>query len=323
MKIFSQLQKKIGKKVEKNIPLSIYSTFQLGGVAKYFFVAKNNQDVIKAATCAQELSLNTFILAGGSNLLISDNGFDGLVIKMENRDAKIIAPNFIKAQSGVFLVNLSILARDNSLSGMEWGADIPGTVGGAIRGNAGAFGCSMDQIVKSVEVLNLSDLKISVFNNNDCHFGYRDSIFKHNKNFIILSGLFSLSVGVNSVIKAEMKKNLHYRTQNQPRQPSAGCIFQNIIINEDNLAKLKTIDKGVEEKIKGGKLGSAWLIDRAGLKGYTIGGAQVSHQHANFIIKTGKNARADHVLQLISYIKQQVRDKYGIQLQEEIQYVGF
>lgn len=317
------LRNKLGKNLQTNVKLAPYSTFKLGGLAKYFFIAEKNEDIIQAAKLARELKLKIFILAGGSNLLISDDGFNGLVMQIKNTGIELTQPNIIKADSGASWANFILFAKKHSLSGAEWGAGIPGTVGGAIRGNAGAFGLSIEKIIKTVEIFDVNKVTTQTMSRGDCLFNYRDSIFKHNKNLIILSGLFSLQIGDQKKIDKTIKDNISYREKTQPCLPSAGCIFKNIIIDETNLPKLKAIDKNVTEKIKGGKLGSAWLIEKAGLKGYKIGGAQISPTHANFIIKLNNNARADHVLQLISYIKQQIRDNYGIQLQEEVQYVGF
>jgi len=329
MKTLLKLQEKLGDSVQENIDLSQYSTFKLGGPAKYFFVAKTSDDITKACRIAKKLKLEIFLLAGGSNLLIADNGFDGLVIKAENRNIELINENNIKTEGGVVWNEFVNFAKENSFTGIEWGAGIPGTIGGAVRGNAGAFGQSVHQIIKTVEVLNSANLEIKNFQNSECEFDYRDSVFKQNKNLIILSSIFELQKGDKQKIADLIKKNLQYRDSTQPCLPSAGCIFKNIIVTDEILAKLSSFAKAaedkkdIEKKIKGGKIGSAFIIDKAGLKGYVIGGVKVSDEHANFIVKISDDAKSDHVLQLISYIKQQVRDNYGIQLQEEVQYVGF
>jgi UDP-N-acetylmuramate dehydrogenase len=325
MQTLQKLQEKLSNNARENVSLSQYSTFKLGGPARYFFIAKTSADIVKAATAAKELNLEIFLLAGGSNLLIADSGFDGLVIKAENKEINVSGENQIKAEGGASWTDFVNFARENSLSGVAWGAGIPGTVGGAVRGNAGAFGRSVHEVIKSVEVLDSETATTRVMINAECNFEYRESIFKKHKNLIILDATFQLQKGDKAEIEKEMNERLAYRKNSQPCLPSAGCTFKNIIVTDEIKKKLlETIEaKELEEKIRGGKLGSAFLIDKAGLKGHQIGGVKISAEHANFIVKVDDTAKTDHVVQLISYIKQQVRDQFGIQLLEEVQYVGF
>jgi len=340
MQILEKLQEKLGNSVQEKVALAQYSTFKLGGPGRYFFIAKTSDDIVRAVTAAKELNLEIFLLAGGSNLLIADDGFDGLVIKAENKNISVETQYveahcnaslqrrggiFIKAEGGASWMDFVNFTKENSLTGAEWGAGIPGTVGGAARGNAGAFGRSVHEIIKSVEVLYSETTAVKTLINAECSFDYRESIFKKNKNLIILNATFQLQRGNRASIEKEMNERIAYRKNSQPCLPSAGCTFKNIIITDEIKKKLiETIEtKELEAKIKGGKLGSAFLIDKAGLKGYQIGGVKVSDEHANFIVKVDDTAKADHVIQLISYIKQQVRDKFGIQLQEEVQYVRY
>ena len=340
MPILQKLQEKLGDSVRENVPLVPYSTFKLGGPARYFFIAKTSQDIVKAAQAAKAAGGAIFLLAGGSNLLIADSGIDALVVKAENkqinvetRHASSLPDIHVKAEGGTVWMDFVNFTRERGLSGVEWGAGIPGTVGGAVRGNAGAFGQSVHQIIDSVEALDTETARVKNLSNKECDFSYRESIFKKQKNLIILSASFSLVKGEKEAIARQMQKHLDYRAKTQPCLPSAGCTFKNIIVDEETKQKLReTIDTDeLEQKIRGGpshkggasKIGSAFLIDKAGLKGYRIGGVKVSEEHANFIVKIDDAARADHVVQLISYIKQQVRDQFGIQLQEEVQYAGF
>jgi len=325
MQILEKLQEKLGNSVQENVALAQYSTFKLGGPGRYFFIAKTSNDIVRAATAAKELNLDIFLLAGGSNLLIADGGFDGLVIKAENRGINLSSDTQIKAEGGAAWMDLVTFTKDNSLTGIAWGAGIPGTVGGAVRGNAGAFGQSVHEVIQSVEVLDSETATTKIMTNAECAFDYRESIFKKNKNLIILSATFQLQRGDRASIEKEMNEHIAYRKNFQPCLPSAGCTFKNIIVTDDikkNILETMKIQE-FEGKIRGGKLGSAFLIDKAGLKGYHIGGVKVSEEHANFIVKVNDTAKTDHVMQLISYIKQQVRDKFGVQLQEELQYVGF
>ena len=310
--------------MQENAPLAPYTTYKLGGPARYFFIAKNNEEIKTAAAAAKDLDLPIFILGGGSNILVSDNGFSGLVIKMANRELSV-EKNKIKAEAGALIGQVVSLAWKNSLTGLEWAAGIPGTAGGAVRGNAGAFGKSISDNIVSVQALQSSKNKteIIVMAKEECQFTYRESIFKHDDNLVVLGVELELQAGEQAAIKQQMLDCVQRRSCGHPKYPSAGCSFKNIFVTDEIKGKIRKINPAGEEKIKGGKIGAGWFIDQAGLKGYKIGGVQVSDEHANFIVKVDETARAEHALMLISYVKQQVRDKFGVQLQEEVQYVGF
>lgn len=294
----------IEEKIENELPdiifdeiLAPYTTFKIGGPAKYFFEAKSSDDVVKAVKLARLLNLKYFILGSGSNILISDFGFDGLVIKMENQNLEI-KDEKIFTESGMPLQKLIRKAIEKNLSGLEFCIGIPGTVGGAVAGNAGTKKEWIGSKIEKVTVLDFEE-KIKEIPKSQCDFSYRYSRFKNNDKDIILSVQIKLQKSSQEVIQKLVKKYLKLR-KNQPfKYPNIGSIFKN-----------------PPEKL-------AWqLIDEAGLRGKKIGRAKVSDEHTNFIINTG-NAKADDVVILISYIKQQVRDKFGVQLQEEIKYVGF
>ncbi len=286
--------------IKKNIGLAPYTTFKIGGVADYFFVAETKEDLVRAIKTAREFKLPFFLLAGGSNLLVSDKGFKGLVIKFQISKFKIQNSRVV-AEAGVMLRELINASAKLGLDGFEWLAGIPGTVGGAIRGNAGAFGKSMADLVKTVEVLEIgSKLEIKNYKPEDCQFSYRSSIFKKRKNLVILSVEIQLKKGNKKEIGKNIKRYLDYRKEKHPLNlPSAGSIFKN---PEDSSA---------------GK-----LIESCGLKGKKIGQVQISEKHANFIVNLGK-AKAEDILKLISLAKQKVKEKFGIELEEEIQFLGF
>lgn len=286
--------------IKKNIALASHTTFKIGGVADYFLTVETREDLIKAIKTAKKFKLPFFLLAGGSNVLVSDEGFRGLVIKFRNskfevKDSKIVT------EAGVMLGELVNASAEVELTGLEWLAGIPGTIGGAIRGNAGAFGKSMIDLVRKVEVLEVDfDLKIKNYELDDCHFSYRSSVFKKKKGLIILSAEIQLEKGSKEKILENIKRNLNYRKEKHPLEfPSAGSIFKN---PEDSSA---------------GK-----LIGNCGLGGKKIGQAQISKKHANFIVNLGK-AKAKDVLELIDLAKQEVKKKFGIELEEEIQFLGF
>ena len=284
-------------KLEENVLLSQYTTFRIGGPARYFFIAKNTKDLIEAVKFARGKKLPFFILGGGSNLLVSDQGFNGLVIKAENQGLKL-DKNIIIAEAGVSLAKLVKLSMDSSLTGLEWAIGIPGVIAGAVRGNTGAFGQSISESVEKVEVLN-DELEKVVLNRSDCCFDYRESVFKKSGD-IILSVELKLERGDKEKSQETIKEHLIQRLDKNPTgYPSAGCIFKNPK-----------------------PLATGQLIDQCGLKGKKIGQAMISSKHANFIVNLGE-AKAEDVIELIKIIKRLVKEKFNVDLQEEVQYLGF
>jgi len=264
--------------------LKNYTTFQIGGPAKYFYIAENKTELIEATKQAKKLKLPFFVLGGGSNLLISDKGFKGLVIK--------------------FGQPLSLYVS----KGLEWAVGIPGTIQGAVWSNAGAFKKSMKDIVKEVEVFDTKTGKIKIFKNKNCRFSYRNSIFRKEKNLIILS----VKIKSKKSNTKKIKRYLDYRKKTQPLEfPSAGSIFK----NPKNLAAGELLDE--EDKSSSSAFAAARLIEECGLKGKKIGQAQISEKHGNFIVNLGQ-AKAKDVVKLIKLAKQKVKNKFGIVLKEEI-----
>jgi len=314
-----QFEDLLGKKVKTDEQLAKYTTFKIGGPAKYFFIAQDNEDLVRAVTFAKKLKLPFYILGNGSNVLISDSGFNGLVILNKASDIIFKKDNKVVADAGVLLADLINKTIDNDLTGLEWGIGIPGTIGGCVRGNAGAYGGQTSDNLMGVEVMK--GAKQFVLKNDQCKFGYRESIFKHN-NDLIISAEFQLAKGDKKQSLAKIKEILKTRNEKLPEFPSAGSVFKNILITSENLEQIKDLKNLPEEYLKNKKIPAAWLIESLDLKGYKIGDAQISDKHANFIVNISK-ATASDVLQLISYIKMKVRDKLGLQLQEELEYVGF
>jgi UDP-N-acetylmuramate dehydrogenase len=260
-----------------------------------------------------------FILGGGSNVLFSDNGFNGLVIKLQNTQYEIRNTKIV-AEAGVPLQKLVLESVKKGLSGLENLAGIPGTLGGAIWGNAGAFGREIGDLVEEVKILQIANGKLQIVNlkKEDCKFGYRESIFKK-KNWIILEATLKLKKGKKKEIEEKIKKILRLRKEKQPLEfPSAGSVFKNVPIKKVP----KKIREKFKEKIKDGFLPAGVLIDAVGLKGFQIGGAKISEKHANFIVNVGE-AKASDVKELIEKIKKGVKKKFKIQLEEEIKLVGF
>jgi len=257
--------------LQENVSLAEYTTFKIGGPAKYFYIVKTTNDLIKATEFAKNKRLPYFILGGGSNLLVADNGFDGMIILMNNEKLEIGNYRII-AEAGVKLSALVKASVENNLTGLEWATGIPGTIGGAVKVNASAFGSNISELVRDVK----------------------------EDNNIIFSIELELKKGNKEISKKLIKEYSQKRKNTQPLEyASAGCIFKNVP-----------------------GYGAGRLIDQAGLKGVKIGQAMISDKHANFIINLG-GAKAKDVVELIDLIKQKVKDKFNIELEEEINYLGF
>lgn len=312
----------IDSKIQSNVALNKFSTFRIGGNAKFFIDVKDKSDLVESLNWAIEKEVNYFILGGGSNILINDNGVDGLVIRFVNNDINVRSGR-IDTGAGANLIQTSRISAANSLTGLEWAAGIPGTIGGAIRGNAGAYGSSMSDVVETVEVFDQRSRRFLMFSNRDCSFSYRSSIFKENKNLIIWSATLKLEKGNQKEINDLIDKYLTAREKSQPKLPSAGSVFKNFKI-EDLRISSNGLAKWAEEEgvVKNGMVATGWIIDKLGVRGKSIGGVKISLEHANFIVNTG-SGKAEEVIMLISYIKQQARSRFKIQLHEEIAYIGF
>jgi UDP-N-acetylmuramate dehydrogenase len=313
--------------IQQNIPLAPYTTFKIGGSARFFTEVSTEEALLEALQYAKDNNLRFFILGGGSNVLISDNGFDGLVIKIHH-SSYIIHDTFIECSAGLLLSEAVKIASDNSLTGLEWAAGIPGTIGGAVRGNAGAYGSDMSQVVESVNALEipnpksqiLNKLQIKNYNLQKCDFSYRNSIFKQKNNIIITSVILNFKQGDKKVISSQIKENLAKRSENQPVGFSAGSFFKNPVVKNAEIVEMFEKDTGL--KMKDDKIPAGWLISEAGFLGKKIGAVQVSEEHGNFVVNLG-GGTAEEVIMLSSMIKQKVRENFNIQLSEEVQYVGF
>lgn len=306
--------------IQENIILAPYTTFKIGGVAKYFVIATGDEEIVVALRYAQERHLQVFILGSGSNVLFSDAGFDGLIIKLENQNIETNALT-ITAGAGATLADVIATAISKSLAGMEFMAGIPGTIGGAVRGNAGAFGVEIGSLVSGVTFLDTRTLDVQTMTQEGCAFSYRQSFFKKNPQLLVLSVDLTLTHGDASDISRIAQETIAKREAKHPQQIAcAGSFFMNPTVTDAKLLDEFFHDTGVKARMN--VLPAGWLIDHVGLRGKTVGGARVSDIHPNYIINTGK-ATAENVLILSSIIKQRVRTQLGIQLKEEPQLVGF
>ena len=283
-------------KIKTNEDMSKHTSFKAGGKAKFYIKAKTVKDVINTVKISKENNIPIVVLGNGSNILFKDKEFNGIVLKIE-LDTLKIEENIITAEAGVKNAILGRKALDNNLQGFEFAAGIPGTIGGAIRMNAGAYGGEIKDIVQDVEYLDYEDLKIKKITNKECNFEYRHSVFCENKN-IILSATFKLENGIKEEIANRMNEFAKSRKEKQPLEyPSAGSTFK-----------------------RGTDFITAKLIDECGLKGYQIGGAQVSEKHAGFIINK-ENATAKDIIDLVEYVKKTVKEKTGKSIDLEVEII--
>jgi UDP-N-acetylmuramate dehydrogenase len=317
-------------KIQKNISLSKYTSFKIGGPAKFFCVVENIEEIKKALEFARENKLKIFVLGGGSNLLISDKGIDGFVIKIQNSKFKI-KNSIMVCGAGFSLTKLVFEAVKANLTGLEWAAGIPGTVGGAVCNNSGAHGKCIEDVMKEVEVIEIGklgnkengNLEIEKLKNKQCGFSYRESVFKRDKKYIILSAVLKLKKGDGIKSRKVIFEYLKSRTEKQPLQyPNAGSVFRNPILTDDHLERLIKENPKLKNISRNNTIPAGWFVEKLRLKGKKIGGATVSEKHGNFIVNTD-NAKAEDIVILISIIKQKIRSNFGVQLREEIEYAGF
>ena len=315
-------------KILQDVSLKNFSNYKIGGNASYFFEAKTRDEIIEAiqqwniiSKDFQEELKKVFVLGAGTNILFSDQGFDGLVIKnsilgIEKNN------NNVLVKAGESMSGLLNFCIENSLSGLEWAGGLPGSVGGAVRGNAGSFGGETKDNLLEVESLNLKTLQTVKRNNKDCLLSYRNSIFKQSaKDEVIISISFKLDLGVKEDIEKKTNEKVEYRKNKHPLEyPNIGSIFKNVPV-ENIPDKFK---KELSQYIKDDPfpvIPSAKLIFLAGLNGKRVGNVMVSEKHTNFIVNLG-NGKASEVSELIKLIKQKIHESFGILLEEEIMYVG-
>ncbi|MBW6440805.1 UDP-N-acetylmuramate dehydrogenase, partial [Patescibacteria group bacterium] len=303
--------------IQKNISLSKYTSFRIGGLAKFFCVVENIDEIQEVMEYARENNLAVFVLGSGSNILISDKGFNGLVIKIQDIRCEIQNSDKIFVGAGLPLAKLVSESVKNNFTGLEWAAGIPGTVGGAICNNAGAHGKSMEDVVEEVEAIEIIPMgkswRVEKLAKQECNFTYRNSIFKSDKKYIILSAVLKLVKEGESDSRKLIAEYLQARREKQPLEyPSVGSIFKNQKIEDDVLKKIFIKYPELKEIVKDNIVPVGWFVEELGLKGRKIGGAMISQKHGNFIVNTG-NAQAEDVVILISLIKQKIRDHFGVQ----------
>lgn len=305
---------------QENTKLSFYSHYKIGGQARYFWEPEKIDDLIKAAEEAQKMNASIFVLGAGTNILFGDNGWNGLILKPKLRFIESDGDLSLRVGAGVSIDELLDYSARKGLSGLEWAGGLPGTFGGAIYGNAGAFGGEIKDSVREVLSLDISTPKAKIIrrSNEDCEFDYRSSLFKKRRGKeVILEACLILSRGDEKAIWSAIEEKIHYRKERQPLEyPNIGSIFKNV-----DLKKIpKKLHREFTHVIKIDPfpvVPTAHLIHESGLKGISCGGAMISPKHPNFIVNV-LSASAEDVKKLIALIKNKVKEKFGIELEEEV-----
>ncbi len=313
----------------ENISLKKYSNYAIGGTARYFCHAEGLYPIAHAVLFARKKKIPVFIVGGGTNILFNDKKFKGLILKPDIRFISAVSalPEtvVVSCGAGVLVSDLLALCSAEGFSGLEWAGGLPGTVGGAVRGNAGAFGGEIkDSLISvaSVDITNDSP-RIAVRDAKQCAFGYRTSVFKElSGKEIIVSATFVLSRATPSAVRQIVNEKIAWRATRQPLEyPNVGSIFKNVAWDLVPAALQARAD--IKKHIKQDPfpvIPAAFLIDQAGLKGVSYGGAMISQKHPNFIVNAC-DAASDDVRGLVSLVKAKVLDEFGIALHEEIEYL--
>lgn len=287
-------------KIIKNVPLSKYTTYKTGGVAKAFVYPKNIKDLIKTLKILKSNSVKYKVLGNGSNVLFSDRIYNGIIIKLDElNDVSFFGKDKVKVGAGYSLMKLALLTAKKGFTGLEFASGIPGTVGGAVFMNAGAYKSDMGYVVSQATVLT-PDFKVISLENKELDFHYRTSFLKKHPNYICLEATIKLVKGDKAKIEEVIRERRKRRIASQPLEyPSAGSVFRN---PDSNFA---------------GK-----LIEDVGLKGKRIGGAMVSDKHANFIVNYN-HATSSEIKSLIDEVHDKVKDRYGVDLKIEQELVNW
>lgn len=307
--------------LRENVPLAPLTTFKVGGPADYLAEVAGALELAEALEYADTHKLKTCILGGGSNMLVSDQGFRGMVIHINDGGVHASGDKLL-CGAGMPLFDAVWAAKDAELAGIEKLAGIPGSIGGAVRGNAGAFGTEMKDVISKVKVFACDTGMVKEYDNGQCGFGYRTSVFKRDPKLIILSAELKLQPGGSKKeLEHIIKETVAKREAKHPQDAHcAGSFFTNPVVTDEHLRSEFEKDTGMVPKDD--KLPAGWVIDHAGLRGKRVGGAMVSMIHPNYLINTG-DATAEDILMLSSVVKQRVRDELNVRLIEEVQMLGF
>ena len=303
--------------VLRNIPLARYTRFGIGGPADLFFETADADNFIEALRIARVSGLASVVIGGGTNLIVADAGYRGIVLRLTNRAMRATGET-VYVESGAVLQNLVDFTVDQGLKGLDTMTGIPGFTGAAIYGNAGAYGHSIAERLSRVRFFDGTGIR--EIGNPECRFQYRESIFKRNKSWIILSADIALDRADAQALRQGADKILDIRNKKYPpTMKCAGSIFKNFLAANLPADVLSQIP---EKVIIEGKVPSAWFLEQVNAKGMLRGDIQVAEYHANLIYNDGAGS-SDDLLAVVTELKERVAERWGIPLEEEVQYVGF
>jgi UDP-N-acetylmuramate dehydrogenase len=299
--------------VKENVPLAPQTTFEIGGPARYFLDVRSEDDIREAIRWAGDRQLRYVVLAGGSNVLVPDEGIDGLVIHVVGNLYGMTDGN-VDSWAGTNLLLLVQAMGTQGYGGWEKLAGIPGSIGGAVRGNAGAFGSEIKDFVANVRALNAETGEVREFTNEECDFSYRHSFFKDNTEWIITRVIVQLQK-IEPAESAKLADETIAEREKRHIQNvrAAGSFFMNPVA-PPGIRELFEKEKGVQSRE--GRVPAGWLIEKAGMKGARVGGAIASLQHPNYIVNQG-SATAEDVRQLAEKVRAEVNAQFDIELHEE------
>lgn len=302
--------------VRRHEPLAKHTNFRIGGPADLFVVCRTRSEIVRTIKQLRAEAMPFVVLGGGANVVCADQGIRGVVVQLRNEEW-LIEGTEIAVGAGMNTGLVASKCLQAGLTGIEFIVGIYGTLGGAVRGNAGSFGKEMRDVVVACQVLTAQN-RVETWSNEQLRFGYRDSLIKHAE-VIVLNARLRLERSDVEAARRAIAKHTAYKRAHQPLSlPSAGCIFKNHILSQSE----NTLRQEFSSLISDGKIPAWALITGCKLNGKRIGDIQVSPQHSNFFVNLGQGT-AEQVVMLASLIKQQVRNRYGVQLTEEIQYLGF
>lgn len=310
--------------IREQEPLALHTVFKIGGPARFFVEVGDQKEGIGAVYEAVNRGLPWMVLGAGSNVLVADEGFRGTVIHPAGGRVAVDGGR-ITADAGVSMARVVAESLKVGLRGFEWAIGVPGSIGGSVRGNAGCFGGEMKDVVEAVTVFDALRGTVEEWPAEAARFGYRTSVFKERPELVAVASRLRLKPGNRSDGERMVREFTAKRSAVQDIGAScAGCVFQNIPWDRSGVDEAEIRSRFPELPPSGTVPGisAGFLIDRAGLKGYRIGGAMISERHGNFFVNTG-GARAADVRALIELAAREVFEQFGLELKEEIQYVGF
>lgn len=318
-------------KVQTDVSLADILWYKIGGTVKYLLEIASKEDFLEAQKFLGEKNIkNKLVIGFGSNLLFAKEYFDGAVLHIvPTKNIALVSENTVEAFAGETLDSVIQFGFDHNLIGLEWAGGLPGSVGAAVRGNVGAFGGEVKDVVDKVYAIDIADSNrtIKQFSNRELNFSYRSSFIKQHKNFMVISATFRLKQATDEEVaraKIAYEEKISYRENHHPLEyPNCGSVFKNVHTKQD-VEKVLAVFPDIQEQVATkwhGKVSMAYLINRLGLSGFQLGQAQISTKHANFTVNLS-GAKASDVLQIIQTIKQKFQETFGFTPEVEVEIIS-